>query len=200
MRSPSPRTSVATSTFEESYATLSRGDYATALKGFRTLAERGDADAQHNLGAMYASGEGVVQDNTEAVRWYRKAAEQGHADAQNKLGVMYGEAWPEMTPRRCAGFATPPGRATRRVLPLRGDVRRTGRSREKIRALVPELDDLVLRQRLLVKHRYDGMLTNMNERQIARLDSSQIAAFNRVFRHHRDLLDRFGYEMLAPRR
>ena len=26
-------------------------------------------------------GDGVTQDNAEAVRWYRKAAEQGYADA-----------------------------------------------------------------------------------------------------------------------
>lgn len=89
MRSPSPRTSVATSTFDESYAALSRGDYATALKGFRTLAERGDADAQYNLGAMYANGEGVARDYAEAERWYRMAAEQGNVDAQANLGVMY---------------------------------------------------------------------------------------------------------------
>ena len=89
MGSPSPQTSVATSTFDESYAALSRGDYATALNGFRTLAERGDADAQYNLGVMYANGEGVARDYAEAVSWYRMAAEQGHAVAQNKLGVRY---------------------------------------------------------------------------------------------------------------
>ncbi len=46
-------------------------------------------EAQYNLGVMYASGEGVPQDDAEAVRWYRMAAEQGHAEAQNNLGVMY---------------------------------------------------------------------------------------------------------------
>ena len=70
----------------------------------------------------------------------------------------------------------------------------------KIRALVPELDDLRLRQRLLVKGRYHEMLTNMNDRQIARLDVAQITAFNRVFREHRDLFEHFGYELLEPRR
>ena len=71
---------------------------------------------------------------------------------------------------------------------------------EKIRGLVPELDDLRLRQRLLVKGRYHEMLTNMNDRQIARLDAARIATFNRVFRKHRDLLDHFGYQMLEPGR
>ena len=40
------------------------------------------------------------------------------------------------------------------------------------------------------------MLTDMNERQIARLDASQIAVFNRVFREHRDALDYFGYDLM----
>jgi TPR repeat protein len=46
---------------------------------------------------MYANGEGVPQDNTEAVRWFRLAAEQGMAEAQTSLGVRYalGEGVPE---------------------------------------------------------------------------------------------------------
>ena len=40
---------------------------------------------------MYAEGEGVPEDNQEAVKWYRKAAEQGYAKAQYNLGVMYGK-------------------------------------------------------------------------------------------------------------
>ena len=68
---------------------IDRGDYATALKEWRPLAEQGEARAQTNLGVMYRLGEGVPQDNTEAVRWYRRAAEQGHTKAQFKLGAMY---------------------------------------------------------------------------------------------------------------
>ena len=39
-----------------------RGDYATALRILRELAEQGNADAQFNLGVMYAKGQGVTQD------------------------------------------------------------------------------------------------------------------------------------------
>ncbi len=67
-----------------------KGDYATALMEFRVLAEQGDANAQFNLGVMYDMGQGVPQDDTEAVRWYRLAAEQGFDTAQLKLGFMYG--------------------------------------------------------------------------------------------------------------
>ena len=71
------------------------------------------------------------------------------------------------------------------------------RTAQQIRALVPELDDLDLRQRLPVKdNTYDEMLTDMNARQIERLDPAQVAVFDRVFREHRDVLDFFGYELL----
>ena len=66
-----------------------RGDYATALKEWRPLAEQGDADAQYELGFMYTSGEGVTQDYAEGMRWWRLAAEQGNASAQFMLGFMY---------------------------------------------------------------------------------------------------------------
>eukprot|EP00747_Dinoflagellata_sp_TGD_P073018 gnl/TRDRNA2_/TRDRNA2_157720_c0_seq2.p1 gnl/TRDRNA2_/TRDRNA2_157720_c0~~gnl/TRDRNA2_/TRDRNA2_157720_c0_seq2.p1 ORF type:complete len:255 (+),score=46.43 gnl/TRDRNA2_/TRDRNA2_157720_c0_seq2:193-957(+) len=38
---------------------------------------------------MYHNGQGIEQNDAEAVRWYRKAAEQGHARAQFNVGVMY---------------------------------------------------------------------------------------------------------------
>ena len=68
-----------------------RGDYQTAFKLWLPLAEQGDASAQFNLGMMYDNGQGVKQDDVEAVKWYRQAAEQGFADAQLNLGVMYDE-------------------------------------------------------------------------------------------------------------
>ncbi len=65
------------------------GDYAKSAKLFRPLAQRGDAEAQINLGMMYYRGEGVSQDYKEAVKWYRLAAKQGNAYAQLNLGMMY---------------------------------------------------------------------------------------------------------------
>jgi len=55
----------------------------------RARAERGEADAQLELGLMYSIGRGVPQDHAEALRWYRKAADQGEAIAQVNLGKMY---------------------------------------------------------------------------------------------------------------
>ena len=55
----------------------------------RRAAEQSHADAQANLGNLYADGRGVPQDYGEAVRWWRLAADQGHADAQANLGTTY---------------------------------------------------------------------------------------------------------------
>ena len=56
----------------------------------KICAERGSVSAQFYLGAIYATGDGVPEDDAEAVRWLRLAAEQGHSTAQSNLGVMYG--------------------------------------------------------------------------------------------------------------
>ncbi|MEN3794861.1 tetratricopeptide repeat protein, partial [Fulvimarina sp. MAC3] len=52
-------------------------------------AEAGDAGAMANLGYCYDMGEGVEQDQAEAIAWYRKAAEAGDAVAMVNLGVSY---------------------------------------------------------------------------------------------------------------
>lgn len=54
-------------------------------------AKAGEPGAQYLLGFMYAEGQGLKQDFSEAVKWYTKAANQGHAGAQLMLGMMYGE-------------------------------------------------------------------------------------------------------------
>ena len=70
---------------------------ARNIEELRRAAEQGNASAQFNLGLMYDNGEGVPEDDREAVKWYRKAAEQGNLFAQYNLGVMYakGEGVPE---------------------------------------------------------------------------------------------------------
>jgi TonB family protein len=65
------------------------GDYALALHELSPLAEHGNTEAQKYLGAMYANGQGVPQNETTAVFWYLHAAISGDADAQIKLGDMY---------------------------------------------------------------------------------------------------------------
>ena len=68
-------------------------DFAATKKD----AQSGDPVAQYNLGKIYDNGEGVPEDDAEAVKWYRLAADQGHAAAQDNLGMMYatGEGVPQ---------------------------------------------------------------------------------------------------------
>jgi TPR repeat protein len=75
--------------FDEGADAYQSGDYETALREWRPLAEQGDASAQFNLGAMYENGLGMSQDFVAAAHWYRKAAEQGLADAQFNLAKMF---------------------------------------------------------------------------------------------------------------
>jgi Sel1 repeat len=74
---------------EDAAAAYARGDYKTELRILRSLAENGDSNAQFNLALMFHKGDGVPQDDAQAVRWYRKAADQGYAPAQFNLALMY---------------------------------------------------------------------------------------------------------------
>lgn len=77
--------------FMEGETAYRKGDFETALKKFSVWAEQGDEEAQFNLGQMYQSGQGVVQNYKKAVSWFRKAAEQEYENAQFSLALKYGE-------------------------------------------------------------------------------------------------------------
>jgi uncharacterized protein len=87
----------ATGQLEDAALAYKKGDYATALRLMRPLAEEGNAAAQFDLGVIYQFSRDVPPDYGAAANWYRKAAEQGLAEAQYNLGVMYanGEGVPQ---------------------------------------------------------------------------------------------------------
>jgi len=66
-------------------------DLALASQYFRRAAFRGLSEAQHALGFLYATGQGLPREEDIAIRWFTAAAEQGHTSAQHNLGVMYAE-------------------------------------------------------------------------------------------------------------
>jgi uncharacterized protein len=74
--------------FDVAAAAYARGDYATALPLFRSLADQGNTLAQNNLAIMYHEGQGVPRNDAEALRWSRLAADKGYAQAQYNLGIM----------------------------------------------------------------------------------------------------------------
>jgi len=65
-----------------------RADYSGAVAIWRPLAEKGDADAQFNLGQAYRLGRGVPTNLAAAKTWFERAANQGHIDAETTLGLL----------------------------------------------------------------------------------------------------------------
>jgi TPR repeat protein len=74
---------------EDATAAYVRGDYATALRLYRPLANQGTSAAQFWLGVMYDKGDGVPQDYVQAAKWYRLAAEKAYPEAQYQLALLY---------------------------------------------------------------------------------------------------------------
>lgn len=71
------------------YSIGSITDWKEAVKWFGEAAEKGNAEAQYNLGKMIIENRGARKEGTVAVKWLNKAAEQGNADAQLLLGHIY---------------------------------------------------------------------------------------------------------------
>lgn len=78
-----------TNQLEDGLLAAQNGDFKRAHDLLLPEAEKGDAVAQYNLGMMYARGDGVARNPSEAVRWWRKAAEKKFAPAQNNIGFAY---------------------------------------------------------------------------------------------------------------
>ncbi len=70
---PSPATSVSTG----------------SDNSLKARAERGDGQAQYELGVRYFEGREVPKDLIEALRWFKMSADNGVASGQIKLGWMY---------------------------------------------------------------------------------------------------------------
>jgi TPR repeat protein len=68
-------------------------DYQRAYLEWKAAAGAGQAEAQFDLGVLYAKGLGVARDLNEAAAWYRKSAAQGNAEAEFALGQMYSLGW-----------------------------------------------------------------------------------------------------------
>jgi hypothetical protein len=81
--------SLAASIFDEAVNAYDNKNYSKASELFLIEANKGNVNAQYNLGVMYSNGRGVPQNYHEAARWYRLAAEQQNAKAQTKLGDLY---------------------------------------------------------------------------------------------------------------
>lgn len=83
--------SVATSAYCQSALagseTADKGD-AAAVAIWRPLAEKGDAEAEFNLGNAYLYGRGVPMNVAQGRQWIGRAASKGQVDAQATLGLL----------------------------------------------------------------------------------------------------------------
>ncbi len=77
--------------FQKGLDAYSNGDYATALKEWKSPADQGDAHAQYGLGLLYDLGRGVPVDPAQAAKWYGLAAAQDLPGAQSNLAMLYAE-------------------------------------------------------------------------------------------------------------
>src|SRR5690242_9362891 len=74
-------------------AAFKNRDYHKAYQEWKAAADAGQAEAEFDLGLLYAQGLGVSRDLSEAMRLYRSAAEKGNAQAQFALGQIYSLGW-----------------------------------------------------------------------------------------------------------
>ena len=81
--------------FDAGMAAYQRGDYVTAFREFKPLAEKGAAQAQNILGVMYDKSQGVPQDYVQAHMWFNLAAAQvvkQAAEARDRLAPQMSSA------------------------------------------------------------------------------------------------------------
>jgi len=91
--------------YEDAIAAIERGDYATAYRLIKPLAEQGYPKPQHDLGVMYAKGQGVPQDYVLAHMWFNLAASRfldSEGWRQQKCLINRNLAASKMTPDQIA--------------------------------------------------------------------------------------------------
>ena len=75
--------------FQKGLTAVKSGDFATALREWKPLADQGHGRAQNGMGVMHATGKGVPRNYKTAVKWFKLSAKNGDMRGQNSLGVMY---------------------------------------------------------------------------------------------------------------
>lgn len=79
---------VASAELKDGALAYSRGDFATAVRELRPLADQGNATAQYLLGAALLNARPPVYDLAGAESWLKKSADQGNLAAMRDLGKL----------------------------------------------------------------------------------------------------------------
>ncbi len=95
---PAPATTTATAaaapvpagaTSKDGWDAFERGDYQNALSIWESLAQQGDPNMAVLAGTIYDFGQGVPQNDAEALKWYLSAAEAGNGNGQYRAASIY---------------------------------------------------------------------------------------------------------------
>ncbi len=79
---------------EKGFSAYRDGDYSTAFREFKPLAEEGDSSASFYVGWMYKNGMGVQQDDQEAQIYFTLARLfGGEANLNFNFAVQYNHGW-----------------------------------------------------------------------------------------------------------
>lgn len=121
------------------YAEFKMGHYDAARAIWEALAQRGNAEANFNLGILHEDGLGVTQSILAAVAHYERAAVAGSSKAQYRLGLLYtvGMKIPKdeaKADRWLAAAAAQGDKEAATLLSLRGGAARTQREQDFFRA------------------------------------------------------------------
>lgn len=86
---PAATTAVpANATTKDGWDAFERGDYQGALGIWKSLAQS-DKNVSVLVGTIYDFGQGVPQDDAEALKWYLQAAEAGNGNGQYRAASIY---------------------------------------------------------------------------------------------------------------
>ncbi len=72
----------------------------TGLSSLTKRAEKGNAEAQYNLGLMTIIGEGIEKDLKKGMEWMEQAAANGYELAAHVLSIIYREGMYGVKPSR----------------------------------------------------------------------------------------------------
>ncbi|OGI38168.1 MAG: hypothetical protein A2V91_04775 [Candidatus Muproteobacteria bacterium RBG_16_64_10] len=70
------------------FAAAAAVDKTAGLKEIREAAQRGDAEAQLELGILYEFGYGMTNNQIAALAWYNLAAKQGQQQAAARVDLL----------------------------------------------------------------------------------------------------------------
>lgn len=74
---------------DDAMRALQAGRHAQAAQLLTPLATSGNALAQYRLGTLYYQGQGVPEDEKQAIYWWKQAAAQGYTEAMFQLGSAF---------------------------------------------------------------------------------------------------------------